>query len=98
MTPTKKCPPSAATVRALKRVEAGATPTAAAQAEQIHPSTLFRALAKLKPAKLYVVIDKKPDGFDAWVEDQNYRQKVPDVAFATIAELQAALPGLLEKC
>ena len=93
-----KCPPSAATVRALKRVQAGETPTTAAKAEGIHASTLFRALVKLKPAKLYLVIDKTPDGLDAWVEDQNYRQKVPDVTFATIAELQAALPGLLANC
>jgi len=38
--------PSDATVRALKRVEAGEKPTCAAEAEHINPSTLFRALAK----------------------------------------------------
>ncbi len=93
-----KASPSEATLRALKRVTSGERPTIAAKAEGIAPSTLFRALAKRRPQKLYLVIDKKPDAIDAWVEDQNYRQRVPDVTFATVADLQAALPGLLAKC
>ncbi len=96
--PVNKCKPSDATVRALKRVAAGERPTVAAKSEGIHSSTLFRALSKRRPRKLYVVIDKKADGFDAWVEDQNYRQRIPDVSFATVAKLQAALPDLLAKC
>ena len=96
--PINKCCPSEATLRALKRVEAGERPSHAANAEGINPSTLFRALSKRRPRKLYLVIDKKAEGFDAWIEDQNYRQQVSDVSFARVAELQAALPDLLSKC
>jgi len=95
---SSKAGPSAATLRALKRVAAGEQPTTAAKAEGINPSTLFRALAKRRPPKLYLIVDKRPEGIDAWIEDQNYRQRVPDVTFATVADLQAALPGLLAKC
>lgn len=93
---TTHVPLSDATLRALKRVEAGEKPIAAARSEGIAPSTLFRQLAKQRPQKLYLVIDKKPDGgFDAWVENQSYKQAIPDASFSTVAELQAALPGLL---
>ena len=98
MEQVSKAGPSEATLRALQRVTSGERPTSAAKAEGINPSTLFRALAKRRPQKLYLVIDKKPDAIDAWIEDQNYRQRVPDVTFASIADLQAALPGLLAKC
>lgn len=90
--------PSEATLRALKRVASGERPTAAAKAEGINTSTIFRALAKKRPPKLYLVIDKKADSLDAWIEDQNYKQRMPDVTFATVADLQAALPELLAKC
>ena len=93
-----KASPSEATLRALERVAHGERPTHAAKAEGINASTLFRALAKQRTPKLYLVIDKKPDGFDAWVENERYKQIVPDVAFATVEDLQAGLPELLEKC
>lgn len=89
--------PSDATLRALKRVADGERPSTAAKAEGINPSTLFRALAKSRPQKLYVVIDKHPDRYDAWIENQRYKQVVPDVTFATIADLQAGLPDLLAR-
>lgn len=95
--PTGKCLPSDATVRALKRVEAGERPTLAAQAEGIHASTLFRQLAKKKPYRRFLTIEKTKDGFDTWLEDQRDRQISADVSFATITELQAALPSLLAK-
>ena len=93
-----KAGPSDGTLRALKRVADGERPTHAAAAEGINASTLFRALAKRRPRKLYVVIDRRPNGFDAWIEDQRYKQLVPDVTFATVADLQAGLPDLLAKC
>lgn len=40
-----------ATERALARIRQGANPHAAAKAEGIHPSTVYRALAKLRAGK-----------------------------------------------
>lgn len=40
--------PSAATERALKLVQRGVAPFAAARKEKIAPSTIYRALAKQK--------------------------------------------------
>lgn len=96
--PVSKCSPSDATVRALKRVEAGERPTHAAAAENVHPSTLFRALAKRRPHRLFLIVAKENGGFNAWIEDQNYRQQGHDTQLDTVAELQAALSGLLAKC
>lgn len=96
--PIRKCSPSDATVRALKRVEAGERPTLAASAEGVHPSTLFRALAKKRPHRLFLIIAKENGGFNAWIENENYKQQGPDTQLSTVAELQAALPGLLAKC
>ena len=86
---------SPATVRALKRVQAGERPTHAAHAEGVNPSTLFRALAKERPPRLFLLISPERGGFNAWVEDQRYRQRGKDEQFATIAEVQAAMPRLL---
>ena len=88
---------SDATVRAIARVRAGERPTHAAQAEGINPSTLFRALAKERPPRLFLLIAPENCGFNAWVEDQRYRQRGKDEQFATISEVQAALPQLLAK-
>ena len=96
--PKHKNQPSDATVRALHRVEAGELPTFAAKAEGFHPSTLFRALAKKRPQRLFLLIAKENGGINAWVENERYKQQGDDTQFDTIAELQAALPGLLEKC
>ncbi len=85
-------------MRALKRVDAGERPTLAAQAENIHPSTLFRALAKKRPPRLFLIIAKERGGFNAWIENENYKQQGNDTHLVTVAELQAALPGLLAKC
>ena len=95
---SKRASPSDATVRALKRVEAGECPTHAAAAEKIHPSTLFRALAKRRPPRLFLIVAKENDGINAWIENENYKQKGADTQFSTMAELQAALPGLLAQC
>lgn len=89
--------PSDATVRALKRVESGEKPTLAAQAEGIHASTLFRALAKRRPHRLFLIVAKENGGYNAWVENENYRQQGADTQFNTVAELQAGLPSLLAK-
>ena len=77
---------------------AGERPTHAAKAEGINLSTLFRALAKARPHRMFLVIAKEDGGYSAWIEDQNYKQQGPDTQLATVAELQAALPGLLAKC
>lgn len=90
--------PSEATLRALKRVADGDRPTHAAKAEGINPSTLFRALAKRRPHKRYLVIDKHPDRFDAWIENERYKQLTDDVTFASVEDLQLGLPELLDKC
>ena len=96
--PANKCQPSDATVRALKRVDAGERPTLAAKAEGIHPSTLFRALSKLRPHRLFLIITKERGGFNAWIENENYKQQGSDTQLATVAELQATLPNLLARC
>lgn len=88
---------SDATVRALARVKAGERPTQAASAEGINPSTLFRAIAKERPSRLFLLIAPENGGFNAWVEDQRYRQQGKDEQFATIAEVQTALPRLIER-
>ena len=88
---------SDATVRAITRVRAGEKPTHAAQAEGVNPSTLFRALAKERPQRLFLLMVPERGGFNAWVEDQRYRQRGKDEQFATVADLQAALPRLLAK-
>lgn len=90
--------PSDATVRALGRVAAGECPTHAATAENIHPSTLFRALAKRRPHRLFLIIAKEGEGINAWIENENYKQRGADTQFRSVAELQAALPGLLARC
>ena len=86
-----------ATVRALARVRAGERPTHAARAEGINPSTLFRALAKERLPRFFLLIAPENGGLNAWVEDQRYRQQGKDQQFATITELQAVLPQLLAK-
>lgn len=96
--PANKSKPSAATMRALQRVAAGERPTHAASAEGINPSTLFRALAKKRPHRLFLIIAKERGGFNAWIENENYKQQGNDTQLATVAELQAALPALLAKC
>lgn len=96
--PINKASPSEATLRALKRVASGERPTIAAKAEGINPSTLFRALAKKRPHRLFLIIAKENGGFNAWIENENYKQQGPDTQLATVAELQAALPGLLAEC
>jgi len=93
-----KARPSDATLRALKRVADGERPTAAAKVEGINPSTLFRALAKKRPHRLFLIIAKERGGFNAWIENENYKQQGNDTQLTTIAELQAALPRLLAKC
>ena len=90
--------PSDSTLRAIERVRNGEGKVSAAVAEGISPSTLFRALAKTKPEKRYVVIDKHPDRFDAWIENQRFKQLTPDVTYATLKDLQAGLPELLAQC
>lgn len=95
---THRAKPSDATLRALKRVTSGERPTAAAKAEGINPSTLFRALAKKRPHRLFLIIAKERGGFNAWIENENYKQQGNDMQLATVAELQAALPELLAKC
>lgn len=97
MGPINRQQRSAATVRALARVQAGELPTHAAQAEGVNPSTLFRALAKERPPRLFLLLAPENGGFNAWVEDQRYRQKGADFQFATVGDLQAALPQLLTK-
>ncbi|MBI3043554.1 MAG: hypothetical protein HYY78_12110 [Betaproteobacteria bacterium] len=89
--------PSDATVRALKRVEAGEQPTLAAAAERIHPSTLFRQLAKQREHRLFLIIAKENGGYNAWIENERYKQQGQDTQYGTVAELQAALPSLLAK-
>jgi transposase len=44
-------PTTPATQRALDRIRQGANPHAAAKAEGVHPSTVYRALAKLRAVK-----------------------------------------------
>ncbi len=88
---------SPATVRALKRVQAGEKPTHAAIAEGINPSTLFRALVEERPGKMFLLISQNGSTFTARTQDQRHKQRGYDEHFATVAELQAALPGLLAK-
>lgn len=95
--PTKRCPPADATVRALKRVEAGEKATIAAKAEGIHASTLFRQLAKRRDHRLFLIIAKENGGYNAWIENERYKQQGDDTQFNAVAELQAALPALLAK-
>jgi hypothetical protein len=92
-----KCPLSDATVRALRRVAKGEKPTLAAKAEGIHASTLFRALAKRRPRRLFLIIAKENGGYNVWIENEYYKQRGADTQFNTVAELRAALPSLLEK-
>ena len=89
---------SDATVRALKRVDAGECPTRAAAAERIHASTLFRALAKRRPPRLFLLMAKENGGINAWIENEHYKQQGADMQFDSVDELQAALPGLLAQC
>ncbi len=96
--PVNKCRPSDATARALKRVDAGERPTHAAAVEKINPSTLFRALSKQRSHRLFLIIAKESGGFNAWIENENYKQQGNDTQLATVAELQAALPALLAEC
>ncbi len=96
--PVNKCKPSDATVRALQRVAVGERPTHAAAVEKINPSTLFRALAKKRPPRCFLVIAKERGGFNVWIENEHYKQQGADTQLAAVAELQAALPDLLAKC
>lgn len=84
-------------MRALARVQAGEKPTHAASAEGINASTLFRALAKSRPHRLFLLIAPERGGLNAWVEDQRCRQQGEDEQFSTVEDLQAALPRLLAK-
>ena len=97
MEPINRIQRSPATVRAVSRVHAGEKPTHAAQAEKINPSTLYRALAKDRPQRLFLLMAPERGGINVWTEDQRYRQQGKDEQFATVAELQAALPRLLAK-
>jgi hypothetical protein len=96
--PINKARPTDATIRALKRVEDGERPTHAATAEGINTSTLFRALSKKRPRKLFVVITINSDVFTAWIEDQNYRRQGASTAFSTPEEMQTTLSKLLAQC
>ena len=84
-------------LRALARVKAGERPTHAAQAEGVNPSTLFRALAKERPQRLFLLMASENGGINAWVENARYKQIGPDEQFTSIADAQAAIPGLLAK-
>jgi len=89
---------SDATVRALQRVEAGERPTHAARAEGIDPSTLYRALAKRRPHRLFLLLAWENGGINAWIENENYKQQGAETQFDTVEQLQAALPELLTRC
>ncbi len=93
----RKQPPSEATIRALKRVADGERPTQAADAEGIHASTLFRHLAKKRPRRLFLLIAPEDGGYNAWVENDRLKQVGEDAQFNTLADLQAAIPGLIAK-
>lgn len=88
---------SKATVRALARVQAGEKPTHAAQAEGIAASTIWRALAKDRPNRLFLIVSLENGGFSAWIENQNYKQIGKDHQFASVDELQAAMPALMAR-
>ena len=88
---------SDATVRAVARVRTGERPTHAAQAEGINPSTLFRALAKERPQRLFLLLALENAGINAWIENARYKQIGADEQFASVADLQAALPRLLRR-
>lgn len=88
---------SDATVRALARVRAGERPTHAACAEGINPSTLFKALVKERPGRMFLLISQEGGGFTARTQDQRHRQRGSDEQFTGIAELQAALPRLIAR-
>jgi hypothetical protein len=78
-------------------VKAGKRPTHAAKAAGVNPSTLFRALVKERPGRMFLLISEDGDKFTARTQDQRHIQRGYDEHFATVAELQAALPGLLAK-
>ena len=88
---------SPATVRALARVQAGDKPTHAAKAEGINSSTLWRALAKERPKRLFLIVSRENGGWNAWIENQNYKQIGKDYQFASVNELQAAIPALMAR-
>ena len=87
---------SPATLRAIARVRAGERPTYAARAEKIDNSTLFRALAKDRVPRLFMVIEPENAGFVAWVEDQRNRRACKNYQFATIVELQGMMPNFFK--
>ena len=87
---------SSATQRAIARVRAGERPTYAARAEKIDNSTLFRALAKDRAPRLFLVIEPANAGFNAWVEDQRNRHVCKNYRFETTADLQPMLPKFFE--
>ena len=97
MEPIKRQQRSDATVRAIARVHAGERPTRAAQAEGVNPSTLFRALAKERPSRLFLLVAPENGGINAWVENARYKQIGPDEQFGTVADVQAAIPRLLAR-
>jgi hypothetical protein len=88
---------SPATVRAIARVHAGERPTHAARLEKINSSTLFRALVKERPGRMFLLISQDGGRFIARTQDQRHIQRGRDEQFSTVVELQAALPGLLAK-
>jgi hypothetical protein len=83
---------SPATQRAIARVRAGERPTYAAREEKIDNSTLFRALAKDRPQRLFLTIEPLADGFNIRVENQRSRRVSKDYRYATLADLQSVLP------
>ena len=97
MEPANRQQRSDATVRAIARVRAGEKPSHAAQAEGINPSTLFRALAKERPQRLFLLMAPENGGINVWVENARYKQIGADEQFASVADVQAALPRLLAK-
>ena len=96
MEPKNHLKRSPATQRAIARVRAGERPTHAAQAESVNPSTLFRALAKDRAPRLFLVIGQENGRFNAWVEDQRHRRACKDYHFTNVADLQAALRKFFE--
>jgi hypothetical protein len=73
-------------------VRAGERPTYAAQAEGVHPATVFRAMAKDRPQRLFLTIEPLAEGFNMRVENQRSRRVSKDYRYATLADLQTVLP------
>ena len=97
MEPIKRQQRSDATVRAVARVRAGERPTLAARAENINSSTLFRALAKERPQRLFLLMALEGGGINCWVENARYKRIGTDEQFTSVGDVQSAIPRLLAK-